>query len=109
MLVLSPITAKPNSGVIFSASSPDNSKAFVSDAIFFWNGVRNRRPTVSVAWLAVAHGGRDSADVVRGRPPPPADNIQPAVFHPRRKFGRKRFRSFRKPRRRKRIGQSCIR
>src|SRR4030095_882797 len=88
MFVRSPITAKPNSGVIFSDSSPDNSKAFASDAIFFLNRVpRGGPPAVQFAWLGVTDATRDCPDVFRGRPAAAAHNIQPAVCHPRCKFG----------------------
>src|SRR5262249_55233790 len=110
ILVRSPITAKPNSGVIFSGSSPDNSRAFVSRSIFFSDGVRRgNRPTVELARLAIAYGVYDCRDVLGGCTAAAAHKIQPAVCCPSHNFGCKRLWSFRKSGRRKRIGQSCIR
>src|SRR5262245_33582933 len=109
MLVRSPITAKPNSGVMFNASSPDNSRAFLSDGILSSGHVRcGGRPIVELARLAIAHRVYDCADVFGRCAAATARQIEPAVCHPGRKFGCKRFCGFRKSGRRKRIGQARV-
>src|SRR2546430_10476551 len=58
-----------------------------------------RRPPRSTLFpYTTLFRSHDCADVFRRRPAAAAHYVQPAVFHPRRKFGCKRFWSFRKSR-----------